>query len=178
MIKRILPLIVLLTFLFTGNIFAVGTTTPNSGLYKPAVDDIGWGALVNANMDTLDSYVYAHSYATINAAVAAASSQTIFVSTAMTMIANVALTVTKDIAIVVIDGGSITKNGTSTMIINGPFGANVHQVFIGFNAGDITFGNRVTERYPEWWGENITPDSTDMSTEIQVEKLYLRMIFI
>lgn len=33
----------------------MGTTTPNLGLYKPAIGETGWGTLVNANMDTLDA---------------------------------------------------------------------------------------------------------------------------
>ncbi len=31
-----------------------GTTTPNFGFCKPAVGEVGWGAVVNANMDTID----------------------------------------------------------------------------------------------------------------------------
>jgi hypothetical protein len=32
----------------------MGTLTPNSGLYKPATNETGWGALVDANFDVLD----------------------------------------------------------------------------------------------------------------------------
>lgn len=35
----------------------MGTTTTNLGLYKPTVGESGWGALVNANFDTLDEAV-------------------------------------------------------------------------------------------------------------------------
>ena len=34
----------------------MGTTTTNLGLYKPAISETGWGANVNANFDTLDTY--------------------------------------------------------------------------------------------------------------------------
>lgn len=33
----------------------MGTTTPNFGLYKPTVGETGWGTLVDANWDTIDS---------------------------------------------------------------------------------------------------------------------------
>ncbi|HEY1964480.1 MAG TPA: hypothetical protein VGG59_06095, partial [Acidobacteriaceae bacterium] len=33
----------------------MGTTTPIRGLYKPAVDEVGWANTVNANMDNLDT---------------------------------------------------------------------------------------------------------------------------
>lgn len=39
----------------------MGTTTPNLGLYKPAVGETGWGALVDGNFDTIDSAVAAAS---------------------------------------------------------------------------------------------------------------------
>lgn len=49
---------VLLTLLMlaggTGTALA-GSSTPNHNLYKPALNETGWGALVNGNWDTLDN---------------------------------------------------------------------------------------------------------------------------
>lgn len=36
----------------------MGTTTTNLSLYKPSVGEIGWGALVDGNFDTLDTQVF------------------------------------------------------------------------------------------------------------------------
>lgn len=33
----------------------MGTTTPNFNLYKPAIGETGWGALVDTNFDTIDA---------------------------------------------------------------------------------------------------------------------------
>lgn len=58
------------------------------------------------------------------------------------------------------------QDGTYTLTINGPFEAGLYQVF-----GDsitVSFGpGAVKEVYPEWWGDNTTPGTTDMTAEIQ-----------
>lgn len=40
----------------------MGTTTTNLGLYKPAISEVGWGALVDANFDTLDAAITSQLY--------------------------------------------------------------------------------------------------------------------
>ncbi len=46
----------------------MGSTTPNLGLYKPATSESAWGALVDANWDTLDAAGAAISMAVFNQA--------------------------------------------------------------------------------------------------------------
>jgi hypothetical protein len=58
----------------------------------------------------------------------------------------------------------ITKASTYTLTINGPFEAGLYQVFSGFAAGDVT--GTFKEVYPEWWGNNTVPGTTDMGDEI------------
>ena len=52
------------------------------------------------------------------------------------------------------------------LTLNGPFSAGLYQVFAG--DGSVSFGDvTVKEAYPEWWGENVTPGTTDMSTYVE-----------
>lgn len=49
-----------------------------------------------------------------------------------------------------------------TLTINGPFEAEIYQVFSG--AGTVVFGaGAIKEAYPEWWATNTTPGTTDMT---------------
>jgi hypothetical protein len=53
-----------------------------------------------------------------------------------------------------------------TLTFSGEFEAGKYQVFSG--AGTAVFGSvAVKEVYPEWWGENTTPGTTDMAAKIQ-----------
>jgi hypothetical protein len=122
------------------------------------------GAALAVSMGWYDS----SSWASINAAVAAigATQVTLVISTAETLTANLTIPATLNLAI--LKSGSIAKASTYTLTINGPFEAGLYQVFSGFDAADVTFGaGAVKEAYPEWWGPNTTPGTTDMTVEIQ-----------
>jgi hypothetical protein len=64
-----------------------------------------------------------------------------------------------------IENGAVL-DGSGTLIINGSFEAGLHQVF-GSSISVSISGNSVKEIYPEWWGSNTTPGTTDMTAEIQ-----------
>ena len=42
------------------SVCSAGTTTTNYSLYKPAINETGWGASVNTNMDTIDTQMKAN----------------------------------------------------------------------------------------------------------------------
>lgn len=66
-------------------------------------------------------------------------------------------------------GGSLNISGTKTVTINGHVEAGLFQIFEG--DGTVSFGaGSVKEVYPEWWGENTTPGTTDMTAEINSAK--------
>lgn len=67
------------------------------------------------------------------------------------------------------NNGAILEVATGvTLTINGPFEAGSYQVFDCVGTGAVTFGSgSVSEVYPEWWGENITPGATDMTAAVQ-----------
>src|SRR5690606_9029564 len=54
-----------------------------------------------------------------------------------------------------------------TVTINGPVLAPPRQIFAG--SGTVSFGSSspTTTFYPEWWGTNTTPGTTDMTAAIQ-----------
>ncbi|MBU0846739.1 right-handed parallel beta-helix repeat-containing protein [Patescibacteria group bacterium] len=59
-------------------------------------------------------------------------------------------------------------DGAGTLTINGPFPheGNLSQKF--GSSITVSFGpGAIKKDYPEWWGENTTPDTTDMTAEIQ-----------
>lgn len=66
-----------------------------------------------------------------------------------------------------IPGNVITVADTKTLTINGRIQAGVWQIFNAVGTGSVVFGGLVQEGYPEWWGENTTPGTTDMDDEIQ-----------
>jgi len=64
-----------------------------------------------------------------------------------------------------IEKGAII-DGTSTLTINGPFGPKPYQVF--GSSITIAFGEESVEKvYLQWWKENTTPGTTDMTTAFQ-----------
>ena len=122
---------------------------------------------VNTLKLKLLGYDDARRYASINAAVTAIGSTqtTLVVSNSQTLTAN--LTIPSTLTLMRIRGGSITKASTYTLTINGKFvNPDNGQAFIGFSAGDVTFA-KVKEIHPEWWGENTTPLTTDMTDEVK-----------
>lgn len=57
-------------------------------------------------------------------------------------------------------------DGAGTLTINGPFEAGLYQVF--GSSITVYFGTGAIESTkPEWWGNNTTPGTTDMTAEIQ-----------
>jgi len=75
------------------------------------------------------------------------------------------LTITSNITMVLPPGTVFSITAGKTLTINGPFKSGLYQVFSG--SGSVAFGNFVKKVYPEWWGENTTPGTTDMTAEIQ-----------
>ena len=114
------------------------------------------------------SYHVARLMGGINTAVATLGSTTatLVVDDPETLTAS--LTVPSNISLIIIQGGSITKAGTATLTINGPFSAGNYQVFSGFNPGDITFGwqSHYAIINPLWFGatgNGTTDDSQAMN---------------
>lgn len=125
--------------------------------HKTAVNDLYNDIIVDARF-----------YPSLNEAVSAVGAMkgTLIVAGSLTTNAN--LTIPKNISLVVMQGGSINKNSTNTLDINGNFEAGMYKVFYGYNAGDVKFG-KVTAPYvyPQWWGENITEGVTDMTISVR-----------
>ena len=113
-----------------------------------------------------DPWVDVRGYASINAAITAIGSTqtTLVVPNAQTLTAN--LIIPSTLKLQILKGGSIVKASTYTLTINGPFEAGLYQIFSGFDTG-VTFGaGSVAEVRPEWWTENATPGTTDMTTAL------------
>ncbi len=73
-------------------------------------------------------------------------------------------TVPSNITLVLADGAVFVGDGTLT--VNGPFEAGIHQVF-NWGLGGVVFARgSVTEVYPDWWTQNVTPGTTDMTSAI------------
>jgi len=65
-------------------------------------------------------------------------------------------------------GRILTVASTKTLTINGSFSAGLYQVFSG--DGDVKFSNQYRPSiivYPEWWTDNVSPGTTDMTSAIQ-----------
>src|SRR3972149_4403063 len=128
--------------------------------------DIVAGMLTGKDVKLGGPWIDARVYNTLEAANTAAynAGKTLLISSNWTLTANTVLTA----AVKVIKGGSFTKASTYTITINGPFEAGLYQVFSGFDPGDVTFGSgAIEEDYAEWWGENTTPGTTDMTLAVQ-----------
>lgn len=77
------------------------------------------------------------------------------------------VTTPQTLSLNIIKGGSIdgvSGGGTETLTINGPLIAGRYQIF-GSNL-TVNGSPLVNEIYPEWFGENTTPGTTDMIEEI------------
>lgn len=145
----------------------------NKALKTPVIDDFtnathahsgtsAGGAIAPA----IEPWVDVRAYSTLALANTAAydNGKTLLITKECILPANTTLTA----AVKVIKGGSFTKASTYTLTINGSFEPGLYQVFSGFSAGDVTFGNgAIKEARPEWWLTNTTPGTTDMITAIQ-----------
>jgi hypothetical protein len=65
--------------------------------------------------------------------------------------------------------GAILSIATSvTLTINGPLKAGLYQIFNCIGTGKVVFGpGAVKSKYCEWWAQNNTPGTTDMTTALQ-----------
>ena len=73
------------------------------------------------------------------------------------------LTIPSNAHLIIPKGAKLIKNATGvTVTINGYFNPGLYQVFKDFDAGDITLA-LIKEAYPEWWTENTTPGTTNMT---------------
>ncbi|MFH2076166.1 MAG: hypothetical protein ABIJ57_12610 [Pseudomonadota bacterium] len=110
------------------------------GYEVDAVQSYGGG--VNFNSATITSALTA--IGTSNKVTLVLAPGTWTIATALTIPANITLKV---------PGGAIlTKSGSGTMAINGPFEAGQYKVFFDFSAGNITFGQKQPYYLCEWWG--------------------------
>ena len=76
------------------------------------------------------------------------------------------LTVPANVSVEFPQGGSLNISAGKTVTINGHVDAGLYQIFEG--AGTVVFGAGVVKEVcPEWWGNNTTPGTTDMTAEIQ-----------
>jgi hypothetical protein len=104
-------------------------------------------------------------YATFAAAVAAATvtGGTLVINQStttsnQTVPANVTLRFTRK--------GSITVNPTTTLTIVGPVEADPVRIFFGTGTVSFTGNVALTAVYPNWWGNNTVPGTTNMGTAI------------
>lgn len=113
------------------------------------------------NASTINNKVNIRKYASLTAAVTAIGSTPteLEIDTTTTLTANT--TIPSTLALSVTPLGRINQ-GTYTLTINGPFAAGLHQVFTG--TGAVTGLKEAA--LPEWFGENTTPGTTDMSAAI------------
>ncbi len=138
--------------LLTGSVFA--THRP----VIPAVDTVAKAELATATTDPID---YIGNYNSLNAALTAigSSAKTLVINKATVI--NQSAVVPATLAIKIEKSGSIGLAG-QTLTINGTFSAGIHQVFSG--SGTVVFGKGSTsEIIPQWWAENTTPGTTDMT---------------
>jgi hypothetical protein len=74
------------------------------------------------------------------------------------------ITITSNITLKVPAGALISVASGKTLTINGPLEAGLYQIFDG--EGTVTLSGNVKEVYPEWFGTNTTPGTTDMTSAI------------
>ena len=64
-------------------------------------------------------------------------------------------------------GGQISVNSGQTLTINGTIRAGRYQIFAGLGTVTTSATGIQDTIFPEWWGDNTTKGSTDMTAEIQ-----------
>lgn len=117
--------------------------------------------------DALDYGASNFTQATIEAAITAiaGASRTLLLRPGSWNISS-ALSIPANINLKVERGALLTKSATGTITSSGTLEAGLYQIFSGFAAGDVQM-SVISETYPEWWGENTTPGTTNMATAIQ-----------
>lgn len=81
------------------------------------------------------------------------------------------LTIPLNITLIPINGAVLTVPNGITLAVNGPIRAGPYQLWNCTGTGAVTIGGPVKEIYPEWWGNNTSPGTTDMSDEIRAALL-------
>lgn len=77
------------------------------------------------------------------------------------------LTIPANVTLKIPAGAVLSIATGKTLTINGSFEAGLYQVFDCVGTGTIVFGSgSVAEVYPEWWGENTVPGTTDMTAAL------------
>ncbi|MCK5613427.1 hypothetical protein KAR91_66770, partial [Candidatus Pacearchaeota archaeon] len=80
------------------------------------------------------------------------------VADAQTLTAN--LIVPSTLKLNILKSGSIVKDSTYTLTINGNFEAGIYTVFTGFSVGDVSFATGMIDRIiPQWWGAESADDT-------------------
>lgn len=119
--------------------------------------------LMMADVKSRGPAVDVRSYASINAAVTAIGSDnaTLLIPSTQTLAAS--LTIPANVSVVFLGGGRIDKASAYTLTVNGHLSAPLKQIFLGFSAGNVTFGAANPIAYVEWFGAtgNGTTDDTD-----------------
>ena len=129
--------------------------------------DIVAGMLTGKDVKLGGPWIDARVYNTLELANTAAynAGKALLISSNWTLTANTVLTA----SVMRIPGGSFTKASTYTLHFSGKFvNPDNGQAFIGFDPGDVTFGNgSILGTHPEWWATNTTPGTTEMYTALQ-----------
>ena len=72
------------------------------------------------------------------------------------------VTIPSNITLKFLQGGSLNIDAGVTVTINGHIEAGLYQIFSGAGSVDFVAGS-VKEVYPQWWGENTIPGTTDFT---------------
>jgi hypothetical protein len=170
-------LLAMVFFMVPPELAISGTLTANEFLYKPNVGARGAEekAQFDAGLDRIDGrlgkeiWVGDPQYgATLPDAVAAigAAKVTLRVPAGIHSINN-NLTLPATLALRLERGAILSVASGNTLTINGPFAAGIYQVFSCTGTGRVVFGDgAVSGVYAEWWGENTTPGTTDMTSAL------------
>jgi len=104
-------------------------------------------------------------YASFEAAVTAIGSTvtTLLIGTSQSVTSNV--TVPSTLTLFFVGSGQLSVASTKTVTINGPIVTDIRQIFAG--SGTIAGLGKVPVLYPDFWGTNTTPGTTDMTAAIQ-----------
>jgi len=186
--RRIFKLAILLlaVALLTG-----GEWTTNKFLYKPSLGASGQAQknLYDTGMDRVDArlgnvrYLGDQDYTTLAAALSTiGATETTLVIPAEH--GSVALTdhttIPSNVQLIVLRGAYLSL-GNYNLTINGPVVAGPYRIFNESGTGATSFANNDLQPhgYPEWWGDNTTPGTTDMTAEIQaaVDSVLPKIVF-
>lgn len=159
MVNRMSPWVKILQGLSTANVAPATVVAPSN--ISPAVASVISQTIFITNNAAntavtnllVPNQVYIHQFISLNAAVTAIGTTptNLIIDAATTVTSN--LTVPSTLGITVLpELGTITKT-VGTLTINGSFSGGLSTIFIGFNAGDVTFGPASVDKvFPQWWG--------------------------